>query len=170
MTVLFVTAALLVRDPVALALLLAMTAVMVAIGVCDLEQGRIPNAFIVVLAALALAWRWNGDGNLITALVEGAVVFAVGILLNAGFRAITGKAGLGMGDTKLMTAGALALPPGALLLFLFAGGVFGVLFGLAGQQPKATRQFPFAPALLAALWISLARADAILRWLEAKYF
>lgn len=170
MCALFIAGGVLVRDLRILSVLLAATVVMVTMAVYDFEQHRIPNGLIVILAILALSWRWLTDRNFVMATEECAIVFVVAILLSAGFRAAVGTPGLGMGDTKLMAAAGLALSPGALLLFLLVGGALGVLFGLSWRQSKSISHFPFAPALIVALWIGLVRGDAILHWVQAKFF
>src|SRR5207249_1411296 len=58
---LFIAAALTAPDPVRLALLLAMTTIMVALATFDLEHRKLPDSTLLGLAVLALAWRWHGD-------------------------------------------------------------------------------------------------------------
>ena len=153
--ILFVAAALTVTAPVHLALLMVMTVVMVALAVVDLEQQRLPNAFLLALLALSLAWRWFGDRDLLAGAIAAAAVFAIAVMLNAGFRAATGRAGLGMGDAKLLAIAPLALPLGPALLCLTAGGILGLGWGLVWRQRSTGREFPFGPAILASYWASL---------------
>ena len=164
---LFIAGVFCVTDLAHLAILAAMTVAMMTLAVVDLEQQRLPNGIVLALAALALAWRWAGDRDMSQALVAAAVVFAAGVMLNAGFRAITGRAGLGLGDTKLLAGAALALPPGPLLLFLSAAGIAGVAFGVFWRWRTAGAQFPFGPAILAAYWVALTGGDAALARLAA---
>lgn len=166
---LFAAGAFFVTDLTHVALLAAMTVAMVALAVVDLEWQRLPNGFLLILGALSLAWRWAGDRDLLLGVVAAAVVFAVGVMLNAGYKAVTGRAGLGLGDTKLLAVAALALPVGPLLLFLMSAGVLGFGFGLLWLWRRATAQFPFGPAILAAYWGSLAGGDAAFGWLAARF-
>lgn len=153
--ILFVGAAFAAADALHLALLLAMTVVMVALAVVDLEQQRLPNAFLFALLLLSLAWRWYGDRDLFAGARAAAAVFAIAVMLNAGFRMITGRIGLGMGDAKLLATATLALPLGPALLFLTAGGVLGLGWGLAWRWRSAAAEFPFGPAILASYWMAL---------------
>ena len=158
--VLFVAAAMTAADVVHLALLAAMTVVMTVLAVVDLEQRRLPNVFILALLLLSLSWRWFGDRDFFAGAVTAVAVFAIGVLLNTGFRAMTGRNGLGMGDAKLLAVASLALPLGPALLCLTASGVFGVGWAvvrrLAWWRRPAVEQFPFGPAILASFWASLA--------------
>lgn len=152
--VLFAVAAMTVTDGARLALLLAMTVVMVALAVVDLEQQRLPNGFLLALLLLSLAWRWSSDRDLAAGAVTAAAVFAIGVMLNAGFRSVTGRIGLGLGDAKLLAIATLALPLGPALVFLTASGVLGLGWGLVWRRSGANA-FPFGPAILASYWASL---------------
>ena len=166
---LFIAAGLLARDVGHLILLLAATPPMVALAVIDLEHRRLPDSLVITLALLALALRWTGDGALLTGLTTAAVVGALGVALDSAFRALTQKPGLGMGDTKLFAVAGLALPLGPFLLFLAAAGGFGVLFGGVWRRRTGSGQFPFAPAILTALWLSLAAGDTLFQQLVTLY-
>jgi leader peptidase (prepilin peptidase)/N-methyltransferase len=165
----FAAGAFFVSDLIHVILLAAMTVAMVALTVVDLERQRLPNSFLLVLAALSLAWRWTDDRELLLGLVAAAIVFAVGVMLNAGYRAVTGRAGLGFGDTKLLAVAALALPVGPLLIFLLSAGVLGVGFGLLWRWGKATAHFPFGPAILAAYWGCLVAGNSAFAGLVSRF-
>ena len=152
---LFVAAAALVPQPTHLGLLMAMTPVMMALAVIDMEQEQLPNVLIAVLAVLAFAWRWAGDGAVLAGLAVAVIALISGVLLDAGFRALNGRSGLGMGDTKLIAVGGLALPLGPLLLYLALAGLLGVVFGAVWLRATDNRSFPFGPAILMSFWICL---------------
>jgi len=161
---LFVAAGVLAADLRHMLLLVAMTPLMVALAVIDLEHRRLPNSLLALLAVLALAWRWSGDQDFLTGGATAAVVIVLGLLLDGAYKARTGETGLGMGDTKLMALAGLALPVGPFLLFLTVAGLLGLLSGGSWRllQPGA-RGFPFAPAILMAYWLGLARGEAMLQ-------
>ena len=156
---LFVAAGFLAKDLAHLILLLAMTPPMVALAVIDLEHQKLPNTLLLVLAVLAVAWRWHGDQALWVGFVAALLMGIVGLGLDAGYRAVAGKSGLGMGDTKLFALTGLALPVGAFLLFLALAATLGLAFGVIRRWLTGSSRFPFAPTILTAYWIVLAGAD-----------
>lgn len=153
---LFVLAALFVRDPARLIVLLAATPIMVALSVIDIEHRRLPNVLTACLAAAAVAFRYAVDADFLAATVSAAAVFVFAVLLDHLGRRLINQ-GLGMGDAKLMSVAALALPAGPLLLALGCAGCLGVATGLlwrSGHTLRAT-QVPFGPSILANLWIAM---------------
>jgi leader peptidase (prepilin peptidase) / N-methyltransferase len=162
--VLFVAAGLWAVNVVQLGLLLAMTPVMMALAVIDLEHRRLPNVLVLVLAVLALAWRWHADQAILTGVATAAVAVGVGLLLDGGFRKVTGTSGLGVGDTKLFAVAALALPVPAFLLFAVVAASLGVVFGLLWRWRTHSGSFPFAPAILAGFFWALLAAEWVMGW------
>jgi leader peptidase (prepilin peptidase)/N-methyltransferase len=152
---LFVTAALMIDDPVRLILVIAATPAMVALAVIDLECRRLPNVLIAWVAVTALGIRYTVDGDFLTAAIAAAAAFALAISLDTLGRRFL-KQGLGMGDAKLMAAIAIALPPVPLTLALGAAGSLGVLMGLVWRRVASSHEaFPFGPALLLGFWAAL---------------
>lgn len=160
---LFVAAGVVTRDLTHLLLLLAMTPVMVTLAVIDLENQRLPDVLVLPLAGLAFAWRWAGDGDFLGGLTTAVVVVVLGVMLNAAYKARTGKTGLGMGDTKLFALAGVALPVGPFLVFGALAAFFGVVFGLVWLWRRGSSQFPFAPVILGAYWACLAAGEIILQ-------
>ncbi|MGE0284277.1 MAG: prepilin peptidase, partial [Rhizobiaceae bacterium] len=156
MAVLFVTAALAVEDPARLALILAATPVMVALAVIDIEVRRLPNVLVALLAAAALVFRFLTDRDFVFAFAAAVAIFGFALLLDRIGRRLLHQ-GLGMGDAKLMSVVALALPLIPLLLVLGAAGTIGALTGVAWHRrlTGSATQIPFAPAILSAFWAAL---------------
>jgi prepilin signal peptidase PulO-like enzyme (type II secretory pathway) len=156
MALLFAAATLLVHDIARLALVLAVTPVMVALAIIDVEHSRLPNSLLVTLAGLFLALRYIGDRDFTTALVVAVIVFALAVALDFVGRRLIHQ-GLGMGDAKLMAVAALVLPPMPLFAALGGAGLLGAgVAVLPWVRKKAHRgHFPFGPALLAAIWMAL---------------
>jgi leader peptidase (prepilin peptidase)/N-methyltransferase len=156
MAALFVAAAFLIRDHARLIIVLAATPIMVALSVIDIEHRRLPNVLIACLAAAAIGFRYVTGPDFGAAVVSAGAIFALAVLLDyLGRRLI--RQGLGMGDAKLMSVVALALPTGPLLLALGCAGLLGVAMGLAwrGGNALGATQVPLGPAILASLWIAM---------------
>lgn len=162
---LFVAAGFLVKDALHLVLLLAVTTVMLTLAIIDLEHRRLPNALVLVLAVLALAWRAVSGGNFLEAAALAAASLVLGFGLDALVRRRTGQAGLGGGDIKLLAVAGLALGVGPFLMTLTLAGFFGVLAGTVARARNGAREFAFAPAILAASWVGVAAGDDILKTL-----
>jgi leader peptidase (prepilin peptidase)/N-methyltransferase len=159
---LFAVSYMLMPDLRHFALLSAISVVAVALAVIDIEQGSLPNVLVAIFAVLAVAWQLVERGDLVVSLGVAAGTFVVLFLAGTAYRARFGGIGLGLGDTKLMAAGALALPLGPLLLFLTLLGLLGVVFGLIWRGMTGKPEFPFGPAILASFWVSMVAGGPIL--------
>lgn len=151
----FASAAWFTQDLAALAVLLPAAVVMMTLSVIDLETRRLPLPLIAALALLCLAWRWLGDGDLIFGLMLAAGIAAGGVALAAATRGLMDQPLLGAGDAYAVAAASIALPLTQFGVFLGLAGAFGLILGLAWRVFKKEQLFPFAPALFAAMWLSL---------------
>ncbi len=162
-SVLFVAAGVVLAGNIAhLLVLLAMTPVMLALAIIDLEHQRLHNILVLVLALCAVAWRWTDDRAILAGLGVAAITFGAGLLLNAAYKSVTGKPGLGMGDTKLFALAGVALPVGPFLLFVAFAGILGTIFGGLWHRRTRASQFPFAPAILMAFWLCLTAGNRLI--------
>lgn len=135
---------------------------LLALVLCDLLWFRLPDVLNAALLALALAWAvlWgHGPGPALLGGALGAGSFAA---LRWGYAALRGRAGLGLGDVKLMAGvGALSgpfdLPLVVLLAALAALAVAGLQRVRDARALRATRALPFGAALAAAaaaVWLA----------------
>ena len=141
-------------DPV-LPAYLYLAAVGLALALIDLDVRRLPDAltlpsYVVVAALLALAAALgSGSGHLGRALLGGLAMYALYFALCFAY-----PAGMGFGDVKL--AGVLGMATawlgwGAWAVGLFAGFLFGGVFGIAlialGRAGRRSK-VPFGPFML----------------------
>ena len=138
-----------------LLVLLAAAVLMVVLCVIDLEFKRMPLPLLGALFGLGMAWRWLGDGDLVQGAMVAAGVSALGLGLAAISRAQWGNPLVGTGDVYALAIGAMALPWLDFLGFAALAGGLGLCFGLFWHATTGQRVFPFAPAVFAALWLSL---------------
>jgi leader peptidase (prepilin peptidase)/N-methyltransferase len=158
---LFAGTAAAIPDPATLAPALAFVAAMIAVTFIDLDHKIIPDSITLPGTVLALGLAFTGHTiapaqAFLGALVGGGSLFAVAW----GYRAATGRDGLGGGDVKLlMMVGAFLGPAGAFLTILL-GSIAGTCFALAtmrahGRSMKS--ELPFgtflAPGAVAVLFV-----------------
>lgn len=148
--------------PAEMALMALILWTLLGLAACDLLWFRLPDPLTAALLGLALLRAGiDGDGlgpALVGALCGSGAFWA----LRAGYRALRGREGMGLGDVKLMAGiGALAglreLPLVVLLAALaaLAAGLVSALAARrrtepAGESPLAGHALPFGAALAAA--------------------
>ncbi len=157
----FVVAVMLTDDIARLGVLMMITPLCVALAVIDIEHEKLPNSLVILLAVLAVIWRWTESGDLAFGLGAAVLALGAGALLSYGYKALVGRDGLGIGDVKLFAIGALALPLELFLLFMTLTGVLGVVFGAIWQRATRRDGFPFGPAILLSFWLCLTAGSAL---------
>jgi prepilin signal peptidase PulO-like enzyme (type II secretory pathway) len=145
------------------AALLALTALgLVVIVVVDLEEGIIPDAVLLGLLPLAVAWRWRVDADWLDAGLGAALGFLLTLAVRIGFRAWRRKEGLGLGDVKFLGVAGIYVGLSGLGGFLLLSGLLGLVLGLGWRWSGRGAVFPFGPALCAALLLGV--FDPSLLW------
>lgn len=167
--VMAVLAALTAPDPARAVLLALWCAAMLALALADLRRFRLPDALMIPAALLGLALALAGDGSgwpdwsqrLTWALAGAAAGGGAFWAIRAGYRALAGREGMGMGDVLLMAAIGLALGPERLPWVVLLGALAAL--GLAalrawrrGRPLRRAGRMPFGAALaLAAVAVAL---------------
>ncbi len=156
---LFALVGVLVSDPVTLAAGLVFVAAMVAVTFIDFDHRIIPDVITLPGTVLALLLAFTGLGlgprdALLGLALGGGGLFAVA----AGYRAATGRDGLGAGDIKLLGMVGAFLGPAGAFLTIFLGSITGTLFAcvyMLRTGAGRTAELPFgtflAPAAVFAL-------------------
>jgi leader peptidase (prepilin peptidase)/N-methyltransferase len=148
---LFALAGATVSNPIALAFTLAFLAAMVVVTFIDLDHMIIPDLITLPGTAIGLAAAFIGAAVEPRQALIGILVGAGGLLAVAmGYRAATGRDGLGGGDVKLLgMVGAFLGPAGAFLTIMigsFAGTLYACLFLLRAGEGR-TAELPFGTFL-----------------------
>jgi leader peptidase (prepilin peptidase) / N-methyltransferase len=132
---------------------------LLALAWIDWDWLRLPDALTLPLIVAGLVATWLLDPAAI-ADHAGATLAGYAALrgLNALYRRLRGRDGLGAGDAKLLAAGGawvgLAALPWLLLLAALAGLGVAALRRLRGERLGATTALPFGTCLAAALWLA----------------
>ncbi|MCA9754091.1 MAG: prepilin peptidase, partial [Gemmatimonadetes bacterium] len=148
---LFAGTAMLVTDPLALGFALAFVAAMVVVTFIDLDHMIIPDVITLPGTLIALGAAFLGAGvepkqALLGVLVGGGGLFAVA----AGYRAATGRDGLGGGDVKLLSLVGAFLGPVGAFLTIMVGSIAGTLYAsvfLLRRGAGRTAELPFGTFL-----------------------
>lgn len=152
---LFVIAALVIDDPLRLALVLCATPIFVTLSVIDIEMARLPNVLVVSLVPIAVGLRYLDDGAVVIGVATAVITVAFAWMLDIGAKKLAGER-LGAGDGKLMAVAALALPLVPFFATLLAAGVLGIFVGVIRRLRRLpAKSFPFGPAILAGFWLAL---------------
>lgn len=154
-----VGAGLLVAGPVALAWTL-IGAVLLTLAVLDARHFWLPDALTLPLIAAGLTiGPWMTSATLPDRLIGAALGYGVLAVIAAGYRALRGRDGLGLGDAKLLAAGGAWLGWQALPPLLLAGSLAGLLVALAirmrGAAIDGTTALPLGTCLIAGLPLAL---------------
>jgi len=75
---------------------------------------------------------------------------------------LTGGAGLGMGDVKLMFGAGLLLGGGRVLLAMLIGSLSGAIIHSLRMRRGAGKKLAFGPYLAAGIWLSALFGDAFI--------
>jgi leader peptidase (prepilin peptidase)/N-methyltransferase len=133
-------------------------AALVVLSVIDLRTFRLPDAITLPLAAAGpfLAWAF-GWGEPLWHLGSAAAGYLLLYGIAWGYAALRGRAGLGLGDAKLLAAaggwlGLEGLP--SVLLWATGTAMLLVLVAVLLRQPvSGSTRIPFGPFLALGFWL-----------------
>jgi leader peptidase (prepilin peptidase)/N-methyltransferase len=143
-------------------------AALVVITFIDVDHQIIPNAIslpgILVGFACSFAIPWiSWSDSLLGILLGGGSLY----LVAAGYRLLTGKDGMGMGDVKLLAMLGAFLGWQAVLPVIFFASLIGSLVGvplMILRRADSKLAIPFGPFLALGAHIYLFWGTAIIRW------
>jgi prepilin signal peptidase PulO-like enzyme (type II secretory pathway) len=127
----------------------------------DWHTFRLPNVITLPLIILGITFSWLSDLRLTTlsSAFAGAFLGYMSLwTLNASYRLLKNRNGIGMGDAKLLSALGAWLGWGALpniLLIASAAGIMGGIIWLKWRGHQLQQAFPFGPFLAIAGIIEL---------------
>lgn len=135
----------------------ALSSLLLVLAVIDARTFEIPNGISLSVALLGLVSLLRGQAavHLIGALVVSVPFFALWWL--------TGGAGLGLGDVKLMAAAGLFLGWPCTLLALLVGSVSASVLHLWRMRRGAGRKLAFGPYLAFGIWFAALYGEPVIR-------
>lgn len=145
---------------------------LLVLAVLDIRHFWLPDRLTLPLLALGIGSAWFfGMPRLSDSLVGAMAGFLLLVGINALYRMMRGRDGLGGGDSKMLAAigawlGWHMLP--FIVLLASATGLLAVLFGsLRGRRITATDRLPFGAFLAVVAWPLWLARDAVLAFLQA---
>lgn len=133
--------------------------ILLALAYFDWQQFRLPNYLTAILFAAGCLYvfldpRWPREDHLIGAVI-GLLIFP---LLNAAYKKLRGREGIGFGDAKLLAGIGLWLGWPSLPLVLLTGSVSGILYVISNSiitknQIGYMTRLPFGSFLCLGAWV-----------------
>ena len=135
-----------------------LAAILAMLSAFDTRFYCLPDAMTLPLGALGLLFchyfRWDVVGYRIAAMVVG---FMALYLIGAGYQHLRGRAGIGLGDAKLLASGGAWLGfeglPAALLIACLAALMSVAVMAARGHMISATTRLPFGPFIAVGIWV-----------------
>lgn len=131
--------------------------VLLLLAAIDMREMLLPDWLTLPLVAAGLLLSALGFGEVFDHVLGAAAGLAMMAGVGAGFAALTGREGLGLGDAKLMAAagawtGWQGLP--SVLLIAASAGFVQLLLRSAAGRGGMREAIPFGPALALGFWIT----------------
>ena len=157
-TMWLITALLYKGDLLTTGLYCALFSLLLVITVIDWRTFTIPNGLnlaILILGVIRLVTDLSNWPLYIIGMLSVSSVFLL-------FHILTGGAGLGMGDVKLVGAAGLLLGWPRMILAVLIGSVSGAVIHSVRMKGGAGRKLAFGPYLAVGIWISALLGNQIL--------
>jgi prepilin signal peptidase PulO-like enzyme (type II secretory pathway) len=135
--------------------------VLLYLSYTDWRSFRLPNAITLPLIFLGITFNWISDLRFApasSAILGAALGYGSLCFLNAGYRLLKHRNGIGMGDAKLLAGLGACLGWETLPSMLLIASITGLLGGLAWltrHHHRLHQAFPFGPFLAIAGIIEL---------------
>ena len=148
------------EDPVQAVLCCILSSVLLIVAVIDWNTFRIPNGLNLAVFLLGCVQLSADLSHWMSHLIGMVSVSGLFLLLHL----LTGGAGLGMGDVKLMWGAGLFLGVGRVLLAVFIGSLAGSIVHSLRMARGAGRKLAFGPYLAIGIWISALFGDLLIQY------
>lgn len=118
------------------------------ISVIDIRTLRIPDSLnALLLGSGVLFWALQSPESLPYQIASGVVVATVLWLLRFGYARFSGRIGLGLGDVKMIGAGAVWISPFSVPMLVFIASFGGLVYAAVNGNSGGDGKIPFGPFL-----------------------
>ena len=139
--------------------LCALWSALMVLAVIDWRTYHIPNGLNLFVLILGVITLFSDLEHWVSHLIGMVSVSGLFLLLHV----LTGGAGLGMGDVKLMFGAGLLLGGGKVLLAMTVGSLAGAVIHSVRMKHGADRRLAFGPYLAGGIWLSALFGDGLIR-------
>ena len=146
-------------DWVTVGLYCILFSMLMTLSVIDWRTFTIPNGINLVIFILGLVRVVTDLDHWLTYVIG---MFSVGLVFLL-LHLLTGGAGLGMGDVKLMFGAGLLLGGGRVLLAMIFGSLAGAVIHSIRMRRGAGRKLAFGPYLAAGIWLAALVGEPLIR-------
>ena len=140
-----------------IAIYCALFSVLMVLSVIDWRTFHIPNGLNLAVLILGIAELALDLYHWLSHLIGMVSVSGLFLLLHI----LTGGAGLGMGDVKLMFGAGLLLGGGRVLLAMLIGSLSGAVIHSVRMRRGADKKLAFGPYLAVGIWVAALFGDAL---------
>ncbi|MCP4394226.1 MAG: prepilin peptidase [Alphaproteobacteria bacterium] len=155
-TLTFLTIVYVINDPIQATLMCLLSFFLILLSVIDFETGLLPSNIIFSMFPFAIAYRYYLDGdNVIYGFAGAIIAVTAGLLLNAIYKKIKKRDGIGMGDVRFCLVIGTLLSLQQWAVFLFIAGLLGVITGIVWNMTNKGKIFPFGPSIMISLFTCL---------------
>jgi len=152
----------------ALGIYTAFVAALIVVSFIDLDQQIIPDVISLPGIVVGIVVSALGQGpplldSVVGVLVGGGILYAVAV----GYRAFTGREGMGGGDIKLLAMIGAFLGWRGVLVTLIIGSLTGAVVGtglIVARRTESRIPIPFGPFLALGAVCALAFGDQLIEW------
>jgi len=152
---------------------LLLFSLLLAISLVDLEDGWVPDRFLIAGAVcylLLLFLEPEPMEVLFRGFIGTAAIFLPLLLLVLAADKLLGRESMGGGDLKLFALLGLYFGWKAGLLLVILSCFTGLMFAAVMGKAKPGTPFPFAPAMAAAAWLTAIWGEPVIEWYFSLFY
>ncbi len=153
--------------------LLLLFSLLLAISLVDLEDGWVPDRFLIVGAVgylLLLPLEPEPMKTLLQGFIGAAAIFFPLLFLVLAADKLLGRESMGGGDLKLFALLGLYFGWKLDLLLVILSCFTGLVFAVVAGRAKPGKPFPFVPAMAAAAWLTAMWGEAVIKWYLSLFY
>ncbi len=152
---------------------LLLFSLLLAVSLVDLEDGWVPDRFLVIGAAgylLLLFLEPEPMKALMKGLIGAAALFFPLLSVILAADKLLGQESMGGGDLKLFALLGLYFGWKQGLLLVILSCFTGLVFAAVAGKARPGMPFPFVPAMTAAAWLTAMWGEPVIRWYLSLFY